>query len=120
METDQSPILAPTSEEKTHAMLCWLLAIFIGFISPIIFMIMDKDKPFVYRNAMQALTFQIGIFVLYMIAMVLVVVLIGALLIPVVGILHVVFAILGTINANNGIVYEPPVTGPLAKKWFNV
>lgn len=53
---------AVPQDEKTQAMLVWLLSIFIGFISPLIFMFVAKDKPFVYRNSMLCLTQAILVF----------------------------------------------------------
>jgi uncharacterized protein len=109
------PVLEPTQEDKTQAMLCWLLSIIIGFISPIIFMLVGKDKPFVYANAMQCLTMMLVLWVVLMIVTV-VTCGIGAVLF----IIPLIFSIMGAMAAKDGKVYEPPVTGPLAKKWFNV
>lgn len=76
-------------------------------------MIVSKDKPFVYANAMQCLTLQIVVTVT---GLLLSIVCLGW--IP--GIIGLIFGIMGTIKANSGEVFEPPITGPLAKKWFNV
>lgn len=58
-------------------MLCWLLGIIIGIISPVIFMLVDKDKPFVYKNSMQRLTFHIVLLALWVICGILAVVTCG-------------------------------------------
>jgi len=108
-------VAVPSQEDKTQAMLCWLLAIPIGFISPLIFMLIGKEKPFVYANAMQCLTMML---VLWVVLVVLTIVTCG------IGIIFfvvpLIFSILGCIAANGGTIYEPPITGPLAKKWFKV
>jgi uncharacterized membrane protein len=115
---DQEPggPVMPTQEERTQAMLCWVLSIFIGFISPLIFMLTSgKEKAFVYANAMQCLTMMLLLWVV-LIAITIVTCGIGAVL----YIVPLIFSILGAVSANNGKIYEPPITGPLAKKWFNV
>lgn len=110
------------SDDNMQGMLCWLLGIFIGFISPLIFMITGKERPKVYANAMQCLTFHLMMIVLWIIVIIISVVTcgIGAILYLVPWAIGLVFSIIGTIEANKGNVYEPPVTGPLAKSWFKV
>ncbi len=96
-------------------MLCWLLSIFFPLLSPIIFMLVGKDRPFVYANAMQCLTMDL----LWWIGGTIIAVItcgIGS----IIFIVPLIFSIMGTIRANNAEIYEPPITGPLAKKWFNV
>ncbi len=112
----------PTQEEKTHAMLCWLLSIFLYIISPVIFMVVGKDKEFVYKNSMQCLTFQILIAIVWFAVGVFGVITcgIGFVLYLIPFIVNLVVAIMGAMAANNGTVYEPPLTSGLAKAWFKV
>src|SRR5947209_3502372 len=112
----------PTQEDRTQAMLMWLLSLVIGFISPLIFMFVSKDREFVYRNTMQALAFGIALFILYAIVTVLAVVScgIGALLYVIPGIIGIIVPIIGAITANNGAVYAPPISSQLARAWFKV
>lgn len=126
MDADVPPAAGPAQDEKTQAMLCWLLGIPIGIISPIIFMLVGKDKPFVYRNAMQCLTFQIFMAVLWFVVMVFGTVLgaitfgIGCFVWFVPAIWDLIVSIMGAVAANNGNVYEPAVTSNFAKSWFKV
>jgi uncharacterized membrane protein len=112
----------PTQEEKTNAMLCWLLGIVIGIISPVIFMLVGKDKPFVYRNSMQCLTFHIMLIVVWIVCSILAVVTcgIGAILYLVPFAWGLIVSIMGAVASNNGQVYEPMITSGLAKSWFKV
>lgn len=105
-------------DERTQALLVWVLSIFIGFISPLIFFFIAKDKPHVFHHACQALTLSIVLFVLYVVSAILMVVLIGMLLLPLVGLYGLVMVIMGAIAANAGARFEPPVTGNLSKSWF--
>ncbi|GMU31792.1 MAG: hypothetical protein AMXMBFR19_21300 [Chthonomonadaceae bacterium] len=111
-----------SQDDRTHAMLCWLLGIIIGIISPVIFMLVDKDKPFVYKNSMQCLTFHIVLLALWVICGILAVVTCGVgivlYLIPFVW--GLIVSILGGIAANNGKVYEPAITASFARSWFKV
>jgi len=108
---------APTAEEKTQATLLWVLTIFAGFIPGLIFFLIGKDKPYVYRNAAMALTFSIILIALYIILTVTVV---GLILIPVVMILALVIPIMGAVAANKGEAFNPPVLPGLTEKIFKV
>lgn len=105
-------------EEKSQSMLMWLLCIVAHFISPLIFgfAVAKNKEGALYRNSMQALTLSI-VFAIVMI--VLGVTVVGLILVPLVYLLYLIFVVLGAVAANNGSVYEPPITGGLAKKWFN-
>lgn len=108
----------PTQEEKTQALLMWILSLFIGFISPLIFVLISKEKPFVYQNSAYALGFCIVLTIAWIIAFVLMFVVIGIFLMPLIGIAGLVVAILGAVKANNGEVYIPPMSGGIAKAIF--
>lgn len=105
-------------DEKTQALLVWILSLFIGFISPLIFYFIAKDKPHVFHHAAQCLTFSIVMAVLWIISFVLAFVVIGALLMPILGLIGLVIVIMGAIAANAGSRFEPPVTGNFSKSWF--
>jgi uncharacterized membrane protein len=93
----------PSQEEKTQAMLSWFLSIVAGFIPPLIFFIIAADKPFVKRHAAMCLGLQIAATAVYIILFVTVV---GILLVPVLGIVCLVFAIMGGLAANKGVYYD--------------
>jgi uncharacterized protein len=109
-----------SSEEKTQALLCWILGLFIGIISPLIFYFISKDKPFTYVHAAQCLGVHLAALVLYVISGILCFVGIGFFLIPLVGVYVLVISILGAVAANNGQPYNPPVTADLARNMFKV
>lgn len=109
-----------SSEDKTQAMLCWVLCFFIGIISPVIFMLTGKEKPFVYRHAMQCLTFQLGVLIAMLIGGATVCIGIGVVIIGVAYVGSIVICIMAAIKAYNGEQYDPPLTTSLARKWFKV
>jgi len=84
--------------------------IFFGFIPSLIIYVMFKDRdPFVRRHATQALNFQIIITIGYIISGFLTLALIGFLLLPVVGVVMVVFSVIAAMAANRGEEYTYPM-----------
>lgn len=107
----------PSQEEKTQAMLCWILSLVASFIVPLVFYIISNDKKFVKHHAAQCLFLSIALVV---IAIVLTITVIGALLVPVLGIFALVAVILGAVKANNGEWWEVPGIGGMAKNIFKI
>ena len=84
--------------------------IFFGFIPSLIIYVMFKDRdPFVRRHATQALNFQIIMTIGYVISGLLTLALIGFLLLPVVGVVVIVFSIIAAMAANKGEEYTYPM-----------
>ena len=104
-----------SQEERTLALLMWIISIFISVIVPLVFVLTQRDKRFVYGHSAQALTFHLALLV---VGTVLTIVTcgIGAVLF----ILGVIFPIIGAIKANNGEVWNVPITGGLARKLFGI
>jgi uncharacterized Tic20 family protein len=106
----------PSEEEKTLAMVCHLLAIFTGFIGPLILWLAKKDSSaFVAHHGREALNFQLTLLIVIMClgsaTFVLMFVLIGILLLPVlfvVPILALAAEILAALAAQQGQWYRYP------------
>ncbi len=109
----------PTQEEKTFAMLAWVLSIPLRIVGPLIFIIIAKDKPFVFSHAIQCLMFDIIVSVALAVFFT-VTCGVGLILLPFLILADLIIVVLAVLNANNGLTYEPPVTGPPVKKWFNL
>lgn len=100
------------------ALAAHLLGIFTWFIGPLIIWLVNKDdssKAFVNDQAKEALNFQITITIAMLICFVLMIVIIGGLLAPLVGILNLVFCIIAAVKANNGEAYRYPFALRLVK-----
>ena len=99
------PLPVPSKEACTMAMLAHLLAIFTGFIGPlVIYLIKKDDDRFIAFHSLQALYWMLGIFILS---------------IPTCGlaaIVGIVYSIITLIKANKGEWAEYPVVGAWAKK----
>jgi uncharacterized membrane protein len=48
----------PSEDERTLALLVYVLGIFSGFLAPLIFLLVKKDSPFVKFHALQLLIWQ--------------------------------------------------------------
>lgn len=106
----------PSNDDCNMAMLAHLLALFTGFLGPlIIYLVKKEESPFVRDNARNALNFQISLFIYYMIAGILAIILIGFVLLAALGVLHLVCTIIGAVSARDGKVYSYPMTIPFLK-----
>ena len=105
-------------EARTWAMLCHLasfakyLAIPFGnIIGPLILWLLKKDQhPFVDDQGKEAMNFQITITILYAIAAVLALLLIGFLLLIPIALIDFIFTIIAAVKANEGVAYRYPFT----------
>ena len=118
-----------SQDEKSQAMLMWILSIPIGFISGLIFFLIAKDKPYVYRQSALALTWCIAAFVLGFAIFILSILLalatagIGAflmLLIYAIPLVNLILCIMGAVAASKGEDFNPPVITGFAKSIFKV
>lgn len=92
-----------TDDDKLWGMLAHLSSLVVGFVGPLIVMIMYKDKSkYVERHAKEALNFDIT-----MIIAIVVTCFFGAIII---GPMVMVFHIIGGLAANKGEDYQYPMT----------
>jgi uncharacterized Tic20 family protein len=104
------------SDQRMWSMLAHLGGIILGFIAPLIVMLVQGEKsPFVRRHSVEALNFQITLFIGFVVSAVLFLVVIGFLLFLVVWIGGIVFAIVAGLAANRGEEYRYPINIRLVK-----
>lgn len=97
-------------DDKTFGMLAHLLGIFTGFVGPLIIWLVKKDEsPFVDDQGKEALNFQIWMTIGVIVSYFLTFVLIGCITLPAIIVMVLVFGIIGTMKANEGIAYRYPV-----------
>lgn len=112
---------APTQDEKTWGMLAHLsglIASLVGlpFLGPLVVMLTKgKESAWVMANAKEALNFQITVTIALAVSAVLMLVCIGAVLLPLVGVAALVLTIIAAMKANNGEMYRYPATLRLVK-----
>ena len=87
-----------------------------GYIVPIVMWAINKDKsPLVDQHCKVVLNWLISEFIYCFVCLLLCFVFIGFLLLPVVAILGLVFAIIGAVKANDGVVWNYPLSIPFFK-----
>ena len=106
--TEETPLVPPTSDEKTMALLSHVLTLVASFIAPLVIYLVKKDESaFVTSHAKESLNFQITI---ALIIIVLCITIIGILLVWIIGLLSLVLVIIATIRASEGKLYKYPVS----------
>ena len=116
------PSGTPSAEEKQwglFAHLSSLIGLIIPFgnvIGPLIVWQVKKDSlPFAADQGKEALNFNITVAIAAVIASLLIFVAIGLLLLPLVGLVWLIFTIMGALKANNGEAYRYPFALRLIK-----
>ena len=105
--------LNPSDERTWAGAAHWsaLLAMVIAmaFLGPLLVLLLKgNDSPFVRRQAVESLNFQLTILVAALVSFILVFVVVGLLLLPLVGLAWLVFTILGAVKASSGEDYRYP------------
>jgi uncharacterized Tic20 family protein len=103
-------------DDMNMAMLAHLLAIFTGFLGPlIIWLIKKEDSPYVDRHGKEALNFQLTVLLAFIVSGLLSLACIGLILMPVVWIVDIIFCIIAAVKASHGEEYRYPVSIRLIK-----
>jgi uncharacterized Tic20 family protein len=89
----------------------------VGIILPLIVYLVTKDDPesSIPRHAKETLNFHISMYIYGFIAAILIVVAIGAILLPIVAIATAILSIVGAVKASNEELYQYPATIRLVK-----
>lgn len=121
------PISAPPAEvskdARTWGMLCHLSALcgFVGvpfghILGPLVCWLIKKNEhPFVENQGKEALNFQITLTIVGIICIPFIFILIGIPMLIAVGVLGIVFSIIGALKANEGVAYRYPFAWRLIK-----
>lgn len=121
-EINVPPTQGPSKDEKNWAMFCHLSAL-AGFIIPfgnligplVLWQMKKSESAFIDDQGKEALNFQITITMAAIVSIILMIAIIGAFLLPVVGLFALVFTIISAIKANEGVLYRYPVALRLVK-----
>lgn len=93
-----------------------LLAYLLGWVTGIIFLVLEKDSDFVRFHAMQSTITFLGLTILVIIFKA--IPLIGPALVALTDLLGLVLWILGMVKAYQGERYKFPIVGDLAEQWL--
>ena len=89
----------------------------VGWLSGLIIYLIEKENKFVRFHAMQSLVIGVAEVILYIIASLLTLVVIGAFCFPVIWIAALVIRIIIIMKANQGEYYKFPWLGNMADNW---
>lgn len=111
--TDTEPVLQPTGDEKTMAILSHALTIVFPILAPLIIYLIKKDESaYVAWHAKESLNFQITVMI---VVIGLIITIIGILLVWLVGIAVLILVIIASIRASEGKLYKYPFALRLIK-----
>jgi len=98
------------ADARLWAMLGQLSGIILGFIGPLIVMLVFGPRnAFVKKESTEALNFQITVLIAYLVSLVLMLVVIGIFLFLAVWILSIVFCVIAGVKNNQGVEYRYPI-----------
>lgn len=99
----------PTDEERTLAMLIFLISFFTSVFGPlIIWLIKRKESAYIDHYGREYFNMTISYFIYTIISALSLFILIGFILLPAVGIAAIVFTIIGAVKAYGGEYYRIP------------
>lgn len=99
------------ADEKLWATLTHVGSLFFGFLVPLIGFLVLKDRgPFVRAHTATALNFQLTLLIAYLVGWILAFVLIGFFILAAAGIVALVFSIIAAVKANQGELWQYPLT----------
>jgi hypothetical protein len=81
-----------------------------SFVGPLILWLIKREgNPFVDEQGKEAVNFQLSILLYVVVCSFLTIIVIGALLMPLVGLFDVIFIIVAAVKANDGVNYRYPL-----------
>ena len=116
------PTFETTKDDRTWGMLCHLAA-FAGFIIPlgtflgplVVWLIKKNESRFVDDQGKESLNFHISVLILALILAPTICIGIGIFLLPALGLVALIFVIIASVKANEGVAYRYPFAIRLIK-----
>ncbi|MBN1112853.1 MAG: DUF4870 domain-containing protein [Bacteroidales bacterium] len=107
-----------TSDERNLALLCHLsgFLFFIPFagilVTLTVWLTKKNESSFLMQHGKEVLNFQISMTIYFIVASFLILLFIGLLILPVLGILYIILMILGAVKASNDELFKYPLSIP--------
>lgn len=98
----------PTKDEKLLAVLIYVLSFPTPLLGPLVIWLIKKDSPFIDYHGREYLNFLISYTIYGILAGLLVIVGIGLIILPILGVVAAVFTIIAAVRAYEGIEYRIP------------
>lgn len=102
-------------ESRNMALLMWIGTLFFGFIPALVFYLVKKDDEYVVQQSKESLNWNITAAIAYFVGFILTFIIIGVLVLLAVGIMHLVFCIMGAIACSKGNDFRVPFALRLIK-----
>ncbi len=100
----------PTEDDKMFAMLIYIVSLFTAFLGPLLIWLLKRDdSDFIDYHGKEYFNFFISYAVYSLIAGLLVIVLVGIVLLPILGLLYFIFTIIAAVKAKGGERYRIPM-----------
>jgi len=100
--------------DKTINILTHILALFTGFLGPLIIFLASEDK-IAKKHAKYALNWQFSLMIYIFVSIPLVFILIGIPLLIAIGVLNTIFCIIATVKASENTFWKYPLAIPFFK-----
>lgn len=104
-----------SQDAKNMALLSWIGTFFLGFIPGLILYLIKTDDAYVQDQSKESLNWSITAMIGYFVAFLLSFIVIGVFLIPVIGLCHLIFCIMGAVAASKGKAFRVPFAIRLIK-----
>ena len=100
--------VAVSQDSKNIALLMWLGTIFFSFIPALVIYLIKTEDGYLADQSKEALNWSITVFIGTVVGWILCIILIGFLVLFAIGILNIVFCILGVIATSSGKTFRVP------------
>lgn len=104
-----------SQDAKNMALLSWIGTFFLGFIPGLILYLLKTDSPYVQDQSKESLNWSITAMIAYFVAFLLSFIVIGVILIPLIGLCHLIFCIMGAVASSKGKPFRVPFAIRLIK-----
>ncbi len=104
-----------SQDAKNMALLSWIGTFFLGFIPGLILYVIKKDDAYVQDQSKESLNWSITAMIAYFVAFLLSFIVIGVFLIPIIGLCHLIFCIMGAVASSKGNPFRVPFAIRLIK-----
>ena len=115
MSDTEQPVSKNTTDANNIILLVWIGTIFFSFLPSLIVYLTQKDDARVQDQAKEALNWSITAAIGYVAGSITAVILIGLAILPLVGVVNLIFCILGAINGPKEENYRVPFALRLLK-----
>ena len=106
---EAAPQPETSREARNMAMLCHLLGV-AGFFAPLVIWLIEREKHrFVDEHGREAMNYQVSLLLYYAVSFLLTPLIVGALMLCVLSVVHVVLIIMGAVKASHGEPWHYPI-----------